>query len=151
MQNTLGIYLGSFNPFHVGHRNVLLKAQAVFDEVIVGQGWNRDKEKPSPLFAAGFDRLLFGSRYFQYEGLATDFIREQAEAHPDSKVTLIRGIRSDHDLVAELNTLRVMKDLYPPLQCVFIACDPEFQHVSSSTIRQLLSIDPKLAQIYLPK
>ena len=39
----LGIYAGSFNPFHKGHYNILCKAEKIFDRVIIARGINPDK------------------------------------------------------------------------------------------------------------
>ena len=40
---TIGIYTGSFNPFHLGHLDILNKAKRMFDEVVIAVGHNPDK------------------------------------------------------------------------------------------------------------
>ena len=42
-QLKIGLYPGTFNPFHVGHLNILLKAEKIFDKVIILRGNNPDK------------------------------------------------------------------------------------------------------------
>ena len=51
MKNTIAIYPGSFNPFTVGHQNILEKAERIFgkDNVIVAVGINPDKVDNSTL------------------------------------------------------------------------------------------------------
>jgi len=40
----IGVFCGSFNPFHKGHYNVLQKAEKIFDKVIIAFGKNPDKK-----------------------------------------------------------------------------------------------------------
>ena len=40
---SIGLYVGSFNPFHNGHLNILEKAEKIFDKVIVAKGQNGSK------------------------------------------------------------------------------------------------------------
>lgn len=149
MKRTIGIYVGSFNPFTIGHLNVLQKAQDVFDKVIVGQGWNPEKPRPNLVQSSGFERRLNGSEFYQYEGLTTDFIRQFKV--PGTHVSLIRGTRSGHDYEQEITNLRVMEDISgEPIPIVFIPCDRNLEHVSSSMVRQLMALDPRLAERYLP-
>ena len=39
----IGLFAGSFNPFHKGHYNVLIKAEMIFDKVIIAFGANPEK------------------------------------------------------------------------------------------------------------
>ena len=39
----VGVYAGSFNPFHRGHYDILVKAEKIFDKVIVARGINPEK------------------------------------------------------------------------------------------------------------
>lgn len=152
----IGIYVGSFNPWHIGHMNILEKAQSIFDEVVVGQGWNPEKVKPPKLDASGFEARLRNSRFYQYDGLTTDFMRSVEDRFAEEgtsylSTTLIRGTRSGHDYEQEITNLRVMEDLAGrPIRIVFIPCDRRLEHISSSMIRQLQALDPELARQYLP-
>jgi pantetheine-phosphate adenylyltransferase len=64
----IGIYAGSFNPFHIGHLNILKKAEAIFDKVIVAQGVNPDKGNSE------FNPPNLPNQIIQYQGLLTDMI-----------------------------------------------------------------------------
>jgi pantetheine-phosphate adenylyltransferase len=44
LQPKIAIYMGSFDPFHIGHKNVLEKAEKIFDKVIVVYANNPDKD-----------------------------------------------------------------------------------------------------------
>ena len=125
----IGLYAGSFNPFHLGHYNILLKAEKIFDEVCLGFGNNPEKksEKSYPVPTTLFDKkILF------YDGLLTDLIDSM-----DGDVTLIRGLRNSTDLQYELTQYRYLQELMPGIKVISIFCDKEFEHISSSAIRNL--------------
>jgi pantetheine-phosphate adenylyltransferase len=141
----IGIYAGSFNPFHNGHLNILEKAEQIFDKVIVAQGINPEKETAS----ASLKKLavLKYRQIEQFGGLLTDYISSK-EAH--AQMVLVRGLRNGDDLSYEVNQLRFMEDMKPGLKMVFIRCDMQFEHISSSAIRNLEKIEKGLGSKYLP-
>lgn len=132
---TIGIYPGSFNPFHKGHYNILLKAEKIFDRVIVARGINPEKAKSEwDIPKQVYDIVEVAS----YDGLLTDFVLEVMEPlNSNDKVTVIRGLRNSVDLQHEMNQYRYFQDLMPNLQMVSIFCDKEYEHISSSGIRLL--------------
>ena len=136
----IGLYAGSFNPFHKGHYNILEKAEAIFDKVIVAQGHNI--EKPKPTFE--FPKALEYRQCETYSGLLTDFIRELGY-----DVTLIRGLRNTTDLQYELTQYRYFQDMLPGIKTVSILCDKEFEHISSSSIRNLMKYDTNEFRKYI--
>ena len=125
---SIGVFAGSFNPFHKGHYNVLLKAEKIFDKVIIAFGDNPDKETrkwPIP--------QKIGNRQFEnYSGLLTDFVDSLGY-----DVTVIRGLRNSTDFQYEQNQYRYIQELKPDIKIVNIFCDKEFEHISSSGIRTL--------------
>ena len=124
----IGVFCGSFNPFHKGHYNVLQKAERIFDKVIIAFGKNPDK----------MDRVwdipnsIKNRQLTEYPGLVTDFIESLGY-----DVVLIRGLRNSTDFQYEQNQYRYIQELMPQIKIITIFCDKEFEHISSSGIRTL--------------
>jgi pantetheine-phosphate adenylyltransferase len=125
----IAVYPGSFNPFHKGHYNILQKAEQIFDKVIIARGVNPGKEKAS----YELPDVLKYRQTATYEGLLTEFTNNLGY-----DVTIIRGLRNGSDLQYELNQYRYLQELSDKhINVVAIFCDMEFEHISSTGIRQL--------------
>jgi pantetheine-phosphate adenylyltransferase len=128
-QPSIALYPGSFDPFHKGHYNILQKAENIFDKVIVARGINPGKDKA----AHDLPETLKYRQTALYEGLLTDFTDGLGY-----NVTLIRGLRNGSDLQYELNQYRYLQELSDKgVSLIAIFCDMEFEHISSTAIRQL--------------
>ena len=144
LRPNIGIYAGSFSPFHLGHLNIVHKASSIFDKVIIARGINPEKDER--LIALNSDAL----REFEvaeFSGLLTNFIDKHAQY---ANVTLVKGLRNGDDLDYEVNQLRFMETMYPQLKVVFIQCDKEYEHISSTALRNLESIEKGLSKPFLP-
>lgn len=127
-QPRIGVFAGSFDPFHKGHYNVLQKAERIFDKVIIAFGNNPDKSKgkwPIP-------KKIHNRQIERYNGLLTDFVNSLGY-----EVTVIRGLRNSTDFQYEQNQYRYIQELKSDIKIVNIFCDKEFEHISSSGIRTL--------------
>lgn len=147
----IGVYAGSFNPYHIGHENIRQKSEKVFDKVIILFAINPDKANKN------FDELSIIKSiqnklpFIQIDllpehSLLTDYLKKKNETTAD--YTLIKGLRNGDDLSYEENQIFFMKNLYPELKVVFFICDEEFKHISSSAIRSLSKLDKDEAKKY---
>jgi pantetheine-phosphate adenylyltransferase len=137
----VGVYAGSFNQFHRGHYDILVKAEKIFDKVIVARGYNPEKTNELlPLPNAIMDRTVVN-----YDGLLTDYLISL----PYENVTLIRGLRNSDDLQYEMNQYRYLQDLMPEIQMVCIFCDKKYDYISSSGIRTLSKYGSDKVKDYL--
>ncbi len=130
------LYPGSFDPVTYGHLDVVARAAALFDEVLVVVMQHPDK---SGCFSVPERvRLLEACvspwpavRVATGSGLVARYAQEAA-AH-----VVVRGLRGAHDLPAEASMSWMNRRLNPNLETVYLAAAPEWVHVSSSRAREL--------------
>lgn len=125
---SIGVFCGSFNPFHKGHYNVLQKAERIFDKVIISFGKNPDKTNRT----WDIPNSIKNRQLTEYNGLLTDFV-----ASLGYDVVVIKGLRNSTDFQYEQNQYRYIQELMPGIKIINIFCDKEFEHISSSGIRTL--------------
>lgn len=140
---TLAIYAGSFNPFHIGHLNIVEKAENVFGKgnVLIAIGVNPEKAKSTDLLSRAAEIQSKTGRSVE---VYTTFLHELVEKKESEgyKVILVRGLRNGDDLAYEDNQLKFINDFKKNIDVVFFRCDEQFAHISSSSIRNLQAFRP---------
>lgn len=152
MKRRIGVYAGSFNPFHVGHLDILRQAQRVFDHVIIAIGRNPDKEKEERLPFPTNNVALRDATIVNYSGLLSDYLNT-LDLEDGIEVFLIRGLRNGDDLQYEQNQLQFIEEMFPSVKPVFFICDRKFGHISSSVLKSLKKFSEKeyLKYVLLPQ
>lgn len=129
------IFPGSFDPFTVGHYDIVKRSLSLFDEVVIGIGTNAMKK---PLFPVE-QRLEAIQHAFRnekrvrvmtYNCLTVDFAREVEAQY------ILRGIRCVADFEYERNMAEANKEL-AGLETILLYTSPEFAHISSTLVRDL--------------
>ena len=132
------IFAGSFDPFTKGHQNIVDRAlQSVASNVIIAIGVNHEKKCMFPLEERlqAIQELYKDNprvRVQSYEGLTTDFAKEQ---HADF---LLRGVRSVKDFEYERDIAEINKHL-TGIETILLFTDPQYSSISSSIVRELYS------------
>ena len=130
------IYPGSFDPFTNGHLDILNRACAVFDEVIVLVAVNASKktlfslqERVEILKAAlaGKENVRIDS----YEGLTVDYARQVGARH------IIRGLRAVTDFEYEFQLASANRFANSDIDMVFFMASADHSFVSSSVVKEL--------------
>ncbi len=142
----VGVYAGTFSPFHIGHLSILEKAELMFDKVIVAVGINPQKQVDKD------DRVRHDLPFHEvvsFKTLMVDFVEMESLF---SDVTLVRGLRNGYDLDYEMNQLCFMQEMRPCIQAVYIPCDKHLEHVSSSALKSMATFEVKgRDSIYYPQ
>jgi pantetheine-phosphate adenylyltransferase len=127
---------GSFDPVTEGHLDVIRRATALFDEVIVAVVHNPAKSGTFDL-PTRLDLLrqsLADQQGVRVEvvgdGLLVDFCRDVGA------VAVVKGLRGGTDFAYEL-PMALMNRHLSGLETVFIAGEPSLTHVSSSLVKEV--------------
>ncbi len=136
----IAIYPGSFDPFTNGHKNIIERSVKVFDQVIVAVAHNTSKktiftveERVSILNEIFKDRDDVKVDYF--EGLLVEYIKKMGTN------VVLRGMRTVSDFEFEMQMALANKTLSAELETVFMVTDSEFSHISSSVIKEVVSLN----------
>ncbi len=131
------IFPGSFNPFTIGHLDILERALRVFDEVVLAVGFNERKATREKMQAA-VDNLqrLFEKcgrvSVISYDGLTIDAAAKIGAG------TIVRGFRNSAD--AEFERSLAATNLMiseGKIDTWLIPSRPELECISSSMVREL--------------
>lgn len=139
----IGVYAGSFDPFHVGHLHIAKEAQKIFDEVWIVRAINVDKTSPTYSLPVVVLSDL-GFVVYNHDGLITDLWK----LRPKDFMVMIRGLRNGYDMQAEWNYRRTIEDIHP-VPFIYIACPANQEHISSSGIKSLMKICKQTAEGYI--
>jgi pantetheine-phosphate adenylyltransferase len=129
-----GFFAGSFDPPTLGHLDLVARARAVVDKLVVGVGVNLDKTPWLPLeerLALLAELLPSDVTVLSFDGLAVDAARRAGAT------LLLRGVRGEADLAQELPMALANRRLAPALETVLLVGSPDVAHVSSRLVREV--------------
>lgn len=145
MEKKIAIYPGSFNPFTVGHKNILDKALKIFDRVYVVFLKNNSKLDKSVDYVLMDDQMKRLEEIPNVHVCTSNCMTVDVCKQLDAKF-IIRGIRDCKDFEYEKNISRINEILSPCVQTVFILSDPKYDNISSSMVRELISYNCDTSQ-----
>lgn len=136
----VAIYPGSFDPFTKGHLNIIERGVKVFDQIIVAVAHNTSKKT---VFTVE-ERVEIINEVFKgrddvrvdyFEGLLVEYIKKMGTN------IVLRGMRTVSDFEFEMQMALANKTLSSELETVFMVTDSEFSHISSSVIKEVISLN----------
>ena len=130
------IFPGSFDPFTLGHLDIVNRSLSLFDEVIIAIGVNSNKKRAfsTELMVEKIASLFVNEpkvKVKTYEGLTALFAKEQ------NAKFILRGLRNGTDLEYESPISQANQMVNPDLESVFLISKAELAFVSSSIVRDL--------------
>ena len=135
------VFPGSFDPFTVGHKNIVDQALEVFDEIIIAVGENPSK---SCMFSLD-ERISFIKKSFERNSkLVIESFSDLTTSFCELKKInfLIRGLRNTNDFVFEKD-IKDMQETISNVKSVYFISDQNFSHISSTLVRDIISFDGK--------
>ena len=143
------VFPGTFDPITLGHEDMLRRACALFDRVIVAVALAHHKKT---LFT--FDERLALARAaladlpnvetLAFDGLVTEFASAQGAR------VMVRGLRSGTDFDYEFQLAGMNRHLRPELETVFLTPSAGVQHISSTLVREIATLGGRVDALVSP-
>ena len=142
------IYPGSFDPMTRGHLDVIERAAAVFDKVIVAVVVNPQKREP--LFTLDERERMIREAVAQlanvevthFRGLLADYVRSVGAT------VIVKGLRVVSDFESEMSTALMNRSL-SGVDTVFLPSDPRWSFVSSTLVKEVYNLGADVSE-YVP-
>jgi pantetheine-phosphate adenylyltransferase len=146
---TTALYAGTFDPVTYGHLDVVRRAAALFDKVIVGVSVNPRKE---PLFSQQERAEMLREACQQFPnvevavvpGLVVDFARTVKAA------VIVRGLRAVSDFEFELQMASTNRALAPEVETVFFTPAPQYHYLSASIVAEIARFGGNVSEFVPP-
>lgn len=149
MSARIAVYAGSFDPATLGHLDLIERAAALFENVIVAIGVHPTKH---PLFSAEERKELIASvtshlpnvSVDSFDGLLIQYCIDKGAG------VIVRGLRVTTDFEYELQIAHANADLGPQVDTVFLPTRTKHGFVSASLVREIASHGGDVSR-YAPK
>ena len=143
---------GTYDPVTLGHVDIIKRAAAVFDQVVVGVV-NQPVRKQKTVFSAE-ERVRFIEAEIQdcanvqvkaFDTLLVDFAREHGAT------AIVKGLRaiSDFEYEFEMNQLNRMQA--PEIESVYLMASPKYSFLSSSGVKELATFGGDIDDLVPPE
>lgn len=150
-QPIIAIYPGSFDPITLGHLNIIKRAAALFDKLIVCVMVNSSK---SGLFTYEervelIQRVLDGTDLINVEvDHSHDLLAEYAKKK--GAKTIVKGLRAISDYEIEVQMAIINNKINPALETVFIPSGEKYTFISSTVVKEVASYGAALHE-FIPR
>jgi pantetheine-phosphate adenylyltransferase len=130
------VFPGSFDPFTLGHQDIVIRGTTIFDEIIVGIGINTEKQYMFSLDQRkAFIEECFKDqpkvRVVSYQGMTINFCKSVEASY------ILRGVRNNGDFEFEKAIARTNRKL-SDIETVFLLTSAKTSFISSSIVREII-------------
>jgi pantetheine-phosphate adenylyltransferase len=145
----VAIFPGSFDPYTLGHHDIVMRSLNLFDEVIIGIGYNSTKK--TRYFAIDDMVEKVESVYENIPGVKVIVYNELTStlAKKHDAQFLVRGLRNTTDFEYENTISQMNRYLNAELETVFLITSPRYAAISSTIIREVHRFGGDVAE-FLP-
>jgi pantetheine-phosphate adenylyltransferase len=139
------IYPGPFDPITNGHADLVQRACAMFEHVVVAVAENTNKRSFLPLE----DRVTLAGRVLRglpnvevrrLDGLLVDFAKREG-IH-----AILRGLRAVSDFEYEFQLAGMNRRLVPEIETLFLTPAEQYTYISSSLVREIAALGGDVGQ-----
>lgn len=145
----IGVFVGSFDPFTVGHDSVVTRALDLFDRLVigvVGDQVHKPDMQPAEQRMQAIQELYANEPRIEvkpYYGLAVDFAKAEGAQF------IVKGVRSVKDFEYEREQADVNRQI-SGIDTILLFAEPQYSSVSSSIVRELQHFGRDVSE-FLPK
>ena len=143
------IYPGSFDPVTLGHLNIIKRAAACFDKVIVCVMIN---SKKTGMFTPEERVEMLRRATERFPNVEVDFSNELLAAYAkrrDAHV-VVKGLRAVSDYEQEVQMAVINRKLNPQLETMFLASSDKYTYLSSTIVKDMARYGADLAE-FIPR
>lgn len=138
------LFPGSFDPFTKGHESVINKALPLFDEIIIGVGFNTNKKYYYSLESRvkHIEKIYAGNSKISvkvFKKLTVDYCKET-----DCDF-ILRGLRDTKDFEYE-KSIAQMNFKLSGVETVFFITEPSVAPISATIVREIAKNDGKIEE-----
>jgi pantetheine-phosphate adenylyltransferase len=150
----IGLYPGTFDPVTLGHMDIIRRATALVDRLVIGVAINRDK---GPLFSLeervemleAECRLLTAETGVEivahpFENLLIDCARDVGAG------VIIRGLRAVADFEYEFQMVGMNRKLDASIETVFLMAEAEHQAIASKLVKEIARLGGDVSKFVTP-
>ena len=149
--NRKAVCPGSYDPITNGHLDVITRAAAMFDEVIVGVV-NLPIRKGKTIFAAeercafieGATGHLDNVLVATFSNLVVEFARDNGAK------AIVKGLRAISDFEYEFEMNQLNRRQAPDIESVYLMASPQYSFLSSSGVKELATFGGEIGDLVPP-
>ena len=147
LKSMTAIFTGSFDPFTIGHFDIVSRALPLFSRIVIGVGVNERKKymQSAEVRCADIKRIFADEPKVEvkaYSDLTVDFARREGAIY------IIKGVRSVKDFEYEREQADINRQL-SGIDTLLLYSDPRYSSISSSMVRELIHFGQDVSP-YLP-
>ena len=150
MKERVALYPGSFDPITLGHIDILERATAIFDRVVVSVLRNPAKQ---PLFSvderlelirAATESLDGEVTVDSFDGLTVEHARQVGA------IAIVRGLRALSDFETEFQMALMNRRLEPDVHTVFLMTSAPYVYMSSNLVKEVCRLGGDISEFVPP-
>ena len=146
------VYSGTFDPFTLGHEDVVRRAGGLFDRLVIAVAVAHHKKTLFSLdervrqVEHAVQGLAEAERIsvLPFDGLIMDFCAQQQAS------AVVRGVRNLTDFDYEAQMAAMNRKLRPQVETVFLLPDAPLQCISSTLVREISKLGGDVTQMVSP-
>jgi pantetheine-phosphate adenylyltransferase len=138
---------GSYDPVTLGHLDVIRRAAAIFDRVVVGVV--RDPHHKHTLFTVEERVAFLADALADASNVVVDVFKELVVdfARRHDATTMVKGLRVMADFEWEFQMNRLNQMLAPEIETVYVMSSPQYSFISSSGVKEIAHFGGKVDEL----